>query len=432
MSSEARFVSGLAIVGLFLLAYVARLQFKTWLAPSALFGLYWVLAIFFPLIFFPNLYFWPGAAWFIFLTVLCLHVGAQLGWAAGWVKEAGKIKRMFSLLGYDLAFGKQVFFFCAAMGVLSIFVTIHSRGYVLFEPRSLEVVEEISRGLIVARYGESYAPPLAARLLMAFVYLGAIFAGIWIRVKKSLRERLWAVLPFLPASATAVLQTTRSSLLYPLIFAVGGYCAFSVMTRNIDRVKPKFWKNLAYTTSIVFAVVLLSVGLEVLRAGPDSASLSLAAEKMRVVLFASPSAFSKWFEENLDLDEPTWGKNTFAGMFEYMGMIERQPGIYTDRVDVSQQGESTNVFTLFRGLIEDFTLPGSLLMMFLLGIIAGFSYRRVSLGSIAYVPILAGFYSLVFWSGVISIFNYNTVVLTYLVFYICLSPFGLHLLRERR
>jgi len=73
------------------------------------------------------------------------------------------------------------------------------------------------------------------------------------------------------------------------------------------------------------------------------------------------------------------------------------------------------VYTLFRGLIQDFTLPGASLFGVLLGIVAGAAARSRSANHGRNVLVLAGYYSLILFSPVISLFTYNGLILAWVV-----------------
>ena len=53
------------------------------------------------------------------------------------------------------------------------------------------------------------------------------------------------------------------------------------------------------------------------------------------------------------------GAYTFAGVFDLLGIKQRQIGVY-EQYETLAGGEDTNIYTLLRGLIQDFTLPGAM------------------------------------------------------------------------
>jgi len=150
-----------------------------------------------------------------------------------------------------------------------------------------------------------------------------------------------------------------------------------------------------------------------------------------VSLLGTPAVFSQWLErEWLNGGELGWGAYDFAGVFDFLNLAQRAQGIYMEGIYVGTGEWSTNIYTVFRSLIDDFSLPGAIVILLVMGMAAGFAYRKVLAGACFWLAPLSFFYAFASWSGVGSIFNYNSLVLAWLLFVVSLSPIGLHLLRS--
>src|SRR5260370_25887241 len=110
---------------------------------------------------------------------------------------------------------------------------------------------------------------------------------------------------------------------------------------------------------------------------------------------------------------PTWGRYTFAGLFDLARLSPRAQGLYTDQMLVDR--EPYNIYTVFRGLIQDFTLPGALAFVGAIGFLAQLVYARVRSGLLTYSAFLAAFYAFTVWSFITDIFIYNTIIASFLV-----------------
>ena len=108
------------------------------------------------------------------------------------------------------------------------------------------------------------------------------------------------------------------------------------------------------------------------------------------------------------------GAYTFAGAFDLLGIKPRQIGVY-EELQTLAGGEDTNIYTLFRGLIQDFTLPGASLFGVLLGIVAGGAARSGSTSHGRNLLVLAGYYAFILFSPIISLFTYNGLILAWVV-----------------
>jgi len=143
----------------------------------------------------------------------------------------------------------------------------------------------------------------------------------------------------------------------------------------------------------------------------------------RVELFPYLGVFSDWLQRGgWATAKPSWGLYTFAGEFDLLQLGHRAAGIFTDQAYVD--GAPYNIYTAFRGLIEDFTLPGALAVLALLGYGAQVAFSRVRRGDIRFVAPLAAFYIFTLWSFIVDVFAYNTILAAYalLTAYLLLAP----------
>jgi oligosaccharide repeat unit polymerase len=426
MTVESWILSVFAAILLVLLGWLSRWQLRSWLAPSAFFNLYWGVLLLTPLVLAPDFYFWPGAALLIFFFGLTLHMGVQFGWAFAGINVLTK-KRRTEPGTYKILWGKVALIFCTAIGLISVLITLQSRGYSPDAVLQPEMISQISRDFSLGRYNELYNPPLIARLLTTFVTLGGIFSGVWLAISHG--KRWLALLPFVPAGLLTLILTTRASLIFPLIFCLAAYCATLVLKQITIRI----WstKQFIFLGLLMIVAFGIFVGTQMLRERLALNTISVALNKAKVSFLGSPSAFSQWLEhDGLNRHELGWGRYNLAGLFDFLGIATRQMGIYEHSIPLGKGQITTNVYTVFRQLIEDFTLVGAIVFIFCLGIAAGIAYRKVSTGASSWIPLLATFYAYTLGSYLTSIFNYNTNILAWLIFYLCLSLIGLRLLRR--
>jgi len=131
------------------------------------------------------------------------------------------------------------------------------------------------------------------------------------------------------------------------------------------------------------------------------------------------SAFSIWFQ-NFHLNELGLGENTFSCIFRILGLKEQSHGEF-----IIINGQLTNVYTVFKHLIIDYSYFGTIIEMAVIGFIANIidayviSNNRKAVGfSISIVSfILVSFFS--------SIFRYTTNIVA--IFIIIAFPFVLNL-----
>ena len=85
---------------------------------------------------------------------------------------------------------------------------------------------------------------------------------------------------------------------------------------------------------------------------------------MQSYYFGYLAAFTNWLGDFYS-SLPTFGMTTFAGPLNLIGFLERPLGFY-DPVLISP-GLETNIFTAFRGIIYDFSIPGAIVISFIAG-----------------------------------------------------------------
>ena len=135
----------------------------------------------------------------------------------------------------------------------------------------------------------------------------------------------------------------------------------------------------------------------------------------RTSMTGSISAFTQWYHHYYEFGFD-WGRNTFAGPFELLGFGERVQGFY---LDFSHVGAThINIYTAFRGLLQDYGYFGSMFFLFIFGFISAIVFYFVQKGWIAGVPILALFNGWVLFSPFISLFVNNSIIGGYVLFYI--------------
>ena len=78
---------------------------------------------------------------------------------------------------------------------------------------------------------------------------------------------------------------------------------------------------------------------------------------------------------------------------------------------------SSNIFTVFRGLIEDFGIVGALVWLFGFGAVGGMAYQRVLEGLRGFLPLLTLAFAFTFVSVSFSLFAYAAPTLAIFFFF---------------
>jgi oligosaccharide repeat unit polymerase len=140
-------------------------------------------------------------------------------------------------------------------------------------------------------------------------------------------------------------------------------------------------------------------------------------------MFGSPAAFADWYAHN-ESSDPDWGARTFAGEFDLLQIKGRTVGMYLETSNVVST-EITNVYTLFRNLIEDFTLLGATVICACIGGLTGWIYIRTrENSSLSAVFWLSAYYAAMVYSPIVSLFSFNGAILAWVVAWLVLRNLG--------
>lgn len=417
-------------VPLVVITIVARLDQGSWYAPGAFFALVWTVLVCVPLLLAPDIQVWPVALIAISIAVAVFYGGSIVGMGGLGIRvparhnvpphdavpdaeyQGGRIVALPGLASLTVI--------GSVAGCAGLFVLLNAEGFGVADLLSGDSFTMLARAFSIARYQYDYSPPALVRLLMMLLYAGGLFGGALFAIGSNSKKKWLGLLPFLPAAGFMAVLTTRTSVLYEIILWCSAY--ISVVIFVAGQCKSLFTKSfvLKFLCGIPLAVMVSSLVL-VTRYGEELDSFyALIWPRVRGDIVGHLPAFGEWLHGFLKEGQaPTYGAYTFAGVFDALGIQARSLGMYEEIVTVGQGDFAfeTNIYTVLRGLIQDFTLPGSLAVLFLLGFGSGKAYRAVISGASRVVPILATFYCFALWSHIVSFTAYNTLMLAYVLFF---------------
>jgi oligosaccharide repeat unit polymerase len=193
-------------------------------------------------------------------------------------------------------------------------------------------------------------------------------------------------------------------------------------------------KNIIALLAGIIAVPLLFIFTQISRMNlsfGELYELKRVTNHLRIWFFGNLSGFSNWFDNFSFFDQkPAWGQYTFGGIFEVLGLYTRPLGTF-DYTYISENFSKTNIYTIFRFLIEDFTIWGTFVIFFLTGFVAKLSYQiLMSNRNLIFAGVVSLLYTIIFWSFATSIIMYNAIVFAYLVFVLLLFSFQIYLSKK--
>lgn len=255
--------------------------------------------------------------------------------------------------------------------------------------------------------------PWPLRIAAIWPYPAALLGGVLKSLAIRRRDKILAILSLIPALSIGLLLGGRAGFLLSLTFWFGAYWATERACTGRDR-KLFSSQNLMWALGLAGGLLFFFLFVFALRDLADSSKTELIlvanSGQMRNYMFGSPAAFSQWFD-NGDRGPLGWGAFSFPGFFDVTGLRPRTIGTYTDFANTTGL-EVMNIYTIFRGLIQDFSFPGTILVCAVFGFISGRAYSRPSL-SANFVLCLSAYYSVVLFSPLCNIFGFNSSILAW-------------------
>lgn len=392
------------------LASVARIATRSWLHPAAFLPLCWTVYLGAAIVLVGDFPLRLGGLWVIWAMVLAFVVGGLATTAPSPEEEQAPVSSPATptaltirrLLVLTLAFS-----ILAALGVVGMFWGGVSSFGLAASP---EALLRLGREFSVARYG-GFSPdlPRSVTLLLYWTYPAAVLGGMLFGAAGGRPAvKVLALVPLLLAFANGLTTASRAGLLLAGAMWVSAVLAMGVYREGVTvRLFHPRW--IAGTLVGGLALVAAYALLQWIRGGADNPFYAVALARRAVAAFlGATAAFTEWFAV-AKTSAPSWGAITFAGPFDLLQFAERQRGIYDTEVYFAV-GLGTNIYTLFRGLIEDFGFVGSWLACLLSGALSSVAFRRCCCGLVTWVVPLSAFYSMILFSHLYSMFIFNSVI----------------------
>ena len=408
----------LAYAVLVIVTAAARLLCESWFAPAAFVGLVWsffigvsLLVVEYPI---------PGSGlWMLVLLVVAVQLGALI------VHQLWPRSRISVRPGSDDVFDSLIIP-CRRYGLLCTAVALAGCVYFLFTsleefglPFTWIGVLEVGARWTLMRY-DDVLEPWSVRLLVTWLHPAALLGGILFACSSKRLDRLIGAATLLPAFIYGILTGARAAILLGLTCWIGGYVS-ALCVRNKGELRLFTAKR--FTSLLLAATCILGMfgAIDGVRDSKwyQAFVLDFHESKISAYMFGSPAAFADWYARG-EVSGTELGARTFAGEFDLLHIKTRTIGTYSELSNVVGGAEESNVYTVFRGLIEDFTSYGSMLVAACIGVVASWVYVTRSGNVRSALFGLSAFYAATLFSPLISLFSFNGASLAWVVAWIVL------------
>jgi oligosaccharide repeat unit polymerase len=308
----------------------------------------------------------------------------------------------------------RVYLLCIILSFLGLITLINALNINFSDFFLLEGFIKISHNSAVARYQENFQTPFISNILFAFGYFAAFLAGFF---KKELGFKTFLV--FIIFLLYTLIYSTKAAFLLPLIFFISSYFIRNLLDNG--RIKIKIKNVLTVFVLVVFIMIIASFFRY-----SGKLNFKEFIDHIAVYFIGNITPFTDWIENRYNGNHMYLGEYTLRGLFVLLDIKEPRAGVYDHFVPIIN-GESSNIHTAFRGLIEDYTLIATYFILFIIGIMSKILYFKIIECHLIYIAFILPIYSFIMWSPVYSLFAYNSLILAHLL----LIPLFLYLNTKR-
>jgi len=394
------------------------LRCGSWFSPAAFVGMVWsffagvsLLVVDYPV---------PGRGlWMLVLLIVAIQLGALIAHELQPQSSISQRPDSTNIL-------RSLISPCRRYGLLCTAVALAGCIYFLFTslaefdlPFTPIGVLEVGARWMRLRY-DDVVEPWSVRLLITWFHPAGLLGGVLFACSRRRLDRVIGVLTLLPALCYTVLTATRASILLGLTCWLGGLFA-TLCIQNRGRLALFTARRVTFLMLAAGSMVVMFFSVDAVRDTFYLQDFVLDPHESHLsnYMFGSPAAFADWYA-HADVSGAQWGALTFAGEFDLLHLRKRTLGTYLETSNVIGT-ELTNVYSLFRGLIEDFTVFGAALVAACIGGCAGWVYATSSRNVTGALLWLSAFYATFLFSPLVSLFTFNGAALAWLVAWLVVS-----------
>jgi len=297
----------------------------------------------------------------------------------------------------------------SAGNVLAILSALRSNHLSVLEVLTLQGLLQSANAISVDRYsGSPQGGSALPALLLGLGYTAAIVAP-FVKATSARFKKLLISLPVGSALLYSSVSTARLGFLTAATLTTGSIIACTVyQTGRIPMIGFKAF----VTWTLAFALAGGAfVGIGLLRTGStDRATMAVVLNKQVSYTLGGGGAFANWYDAGGSSGPLGLGTASIAGVEYLTGQNRAATRSYNEFVTIDSDGNQSNIFTAFRGLIMDFGLVGGVGVMAALGFAFGRAYRAASRGSIRAAAVLAFAYGTLLLSAWLATTTFTNVL----------------------
>lgn len=376
---------------------------------SLLFSFYWFLNVLISFLFFPDFILSNFLLLFLLLSSISIFIGERVG----------KINysKNNNTLWFNLSLINKIFFVIFLLAILFPIVNLSNYGYNLFDLFSIESILKVNNKIAVLRYSGKIEKTFTSQILLSLSYLLPFIGGF---LYYHLKQKKFIILSILPTLLTMISQNTKNSFIAAVLIFLSSTLACNILFLN------KIYKLNLRKLVLASLIGLLFYSLFIFSFAARTGELNtkvISESKNKIGNYvAHLPAFDTYINSEKVISY-SYGLKTFYGISNYFGVIERKDGVFIDFITFKSGGNKfkTNVYTVFRLLIEDFGVKGSIMFLSFLSFIFGFFRVNMLQFKALSICIISTLIFFILYSFANSVFGYASFIFSFFMFFLVLK-----------
>ena len=288
--------------------------------------------------------------------------------------------------------------------------SLYLHGFSFTSLFNMALLLHMNSEMSVDRYSGADTYSVLNQFFLVFSYLSPVIGGFCYRMVGRWTKIL-CIVTVIPGIFVALTQAMKMGMIVGFILWFAGYVVCSFSYRLSLRVKFRYFFFIILGFFLFLAILFLSL---VFRTGELSTrALTDISQKFVTYALGHHHCFDLWYS-SYELSEHTYGAMTFMGVSNLLGITNRVSGIYTEFTQIGTNGfyGISNVYTIFRPLIEDFGEPLTVVILFVFGFCSDKARKSINRRSATCFcqTFLVAVYIYVLWSFVASIYAYTSIL----------------------
>ena len=417
-------------ISLSILGYSLLLKKRTnsWVTPAILFSLFWFCLTFFPL---TLMFTTPITAWGTLYIAFCVFLFGLPTFLTSHKKapSINKSNKQRVPNIYNGKFLSATFFTMQTAVIICVVLNLSIQG--ISPVDFIHAPLASAKKYLELRYSGAIQYNIFSKTGVLLNYTGAAIGGLILSSRKEKLKIL--IFSFFPSVLYMVLYADKGTIFLCAAIFYTSIIVTRLNNHNTSLTDSRSNKNFLYFIILLSPILTFSFFARGIETTNTSETIDKLLYYISSYAFGHLYAFSDWLnfyiygvasQHYAPVDTHTWGFSTFMAIFRFFGDTTVVPDGYYDEYFKYKHILQSNIYTIYRGLIQDFGIIGSGVYMLLSGTAFNFTYLSllktkkpvlsaalfICMGGYIYTSFII---SIMVWNSIFGVFILLSIILAF-------------------